>query len=175
MFEINSNTIFLKNNLTALLKEKNFPLVDKSFSNHYGIINLELVDTSKLIISFNNQKLNMKLPICFTKFYADLVKLVSDKEILLDKLKYDYFKQTLSLNEKSISLGNTHNIIILHSLLYKKNGIEKLNLYKIIWPKDFEVQINKLDTHLTNLRNLLKKEFEIDLLFNSHKGLIFFN
>ena len=175
MFEIKSNIIFLKNNLTTLLKEKNFPLVDKSICNHYGIINLDLVETSRLIISFNNQKLNLKLPICFTKFYAELVKLVADKEILIDKLKYDYFKQTLSLNDKSISLGNTHNIIILHSLLHKKNGIEKLNLYKTIWPRDFEVQINKLDTHLTNLRNLLKKEFNFDFIFNSHKGLIFFN
>lgn len=175
MFEIKSDKSFLKNNLIFLLKEKNFPLMDESLGNHYGLINLELVDTSKLIISFNNQKLYFNLPIFFTKIYADLVKLVSEKEILIDNLKYNYFKQTLTLNHKSISLGNTHNIIFLQSLLCKSNGIEKLALYKAIWPKDFEVYINKLDTHLTNLRNLLKKEFKFNFVFNSYKGLIFFN
>ena len=40
-------------------------------------------------------------------------------------------------------------------------GIEKVDLYKIIWPKDKEIILNKLDTHLTNLKNIVQDSFGI--------------
>jgi len=49
-------------------------------------------------------------------------------------------------------------------------GIEKPTLYKKIWPNDKSYHINKLDTHLTNLKNELKESLNFDLIFSSSGG-----
>ena len=56
----------------------------------------------------------------------------------------------------------------------KGEGINKTDLYKIIWPKDVNIQINKLDTHLTNLKNLLQEHFDYTIKFKSNQGKIIF-
>ena len=48
-------------------------------------------------------------------------------------------------------------------------GIDKEVLYKAIWKKDKSIYINKLDTHLTNLKKKLKLELDIKVNFQSHK------
>ena len=39
-----------------------------------------------------------------------------------------------------------------HLILNKSSGVDKFELYKKIWPLDKDYQINKLDTHLSNLK-----------------------
>ena len=56
----------------------------------------------------------------------------------------------------------------------KGEGIKKTDLYKIIWPNDVDIQINKLDTHLTNLKNLLQEHFDYTIKFKSNQGKIIF-
>ena len=57
----------------------------------------------------------------------------------------------------------------------KDTGIKKTNLYSIIWPNDYNIQINKLDTHLTNLKNFLKSEINYELNYLSQSGIIKIN
>ena len=57
-------------------------------------------------------------------------------------------------------------------LLNSSDGIKKIDLIKIIWPNDKDIFFNKLDTHLTNLKNYLKSESDFDLKFTSKSGLI---
>ena len=71
----------------------------------------------------------------------------------------------------NIKLTYTHSII-LNNLLLNKLGLEKLDLYKILWPNDKNIQLNKLDTHLTNLKNLFEKEFNYNLNFFSKQSII---
>ena len=57
-------------------------------------------------------------------------------------------------------------------LLNSDRGINKVDLIKTIWPNDKEIFFNKLDTHLTNLKNNLSKEIDYDLKFSSKSGII---
>ena len=41
-------------------------------------------------------------------------------------------------------------------LLSSEEGMRKIDLIQIIWPNDKEIFYNKLDTHLTNLKNYLR-------------------
>ena len=43
---------------------------------------------------------------------------------------------------------------------------------KEIWPLDKEVQINKLETHLTNLKTKIKTKLNINLNISSNEGKI---
>ena len=58
-------------------------------------------------------------------------------------------------------------------MLNSDQGLDKIKLYKDIWPLDKDLQLNKLDTHLTNLKNHLKEKLNLNLLFFSRSGLIY--
>ena len=45
--------------------------------------------------------------------------------------------------------------------------LTKESLYKKIWKRDKSIFINKLDTHLTNLKKKLKQELDIKINFQS--------
>ena len=62
--------------------------------------------------------------------------------------------------------------IILNTILLCKEGVDKDHLYKKIWKRDKSIQINKLDTHLTNLKNQLAKEIGFELNFSSKLGIL---
>ena len=59
--------------------------------------------------------------------------------------------------------------IILNTILLFKEGVDKDHLYKKIWKRDKSIQINKLDTHLTNLKNKLKDDLDLNVNFHSHE------
>ena len=59
--------------------------------------------------------------------------------------------------------------IILNNLLLFSEGVDKDFLYKSIWKRDQDIHINKLDTHLTNLKKKLKDDLNISINFQSHK------
>jgi len=55
----------------------------------------------------------------------------------------------------------------LFNLIVNRDGVNKEHLYKFIWPDDKEISINKLDTHLTNLKNLIFDELKFKINFKS--------
>ena len=57
-------------------------------------------------------------------------------------------------------------------LLNIEEGIEKTKLIKKIWPKDKDIFFNKLDTHLTNLKNQLQNDLNFNLKFSSKSGIL---
>ena len=61
---------------------------------------------------------------------------------------------------------------MIYLLLNTDSGIEKNELIKYIWPKDKEVFFNKLDTHLTNLKNQVSSDLNLDLNFSSKSGIL---
>ena len=74
---------------------------------------------------------------------------------------------------KEAYLGDIHFSIFSQLMLNRNEGLDKIKLYKDIWPWDKDLQLNKLDTHLTNLKNHLKEKINIDFLFFSRSGLIY--
>ncbi len=71
-----------------------------------------------------------------------------------------------------MKLNYISNEILRNLYLYKEGGIDKNILYSSIWPKDKEILINKLDTHLTNTKNLIQDNFNIELKYASKKGIV---
>ena len=65
-----------------------------------------------------------------------------------------------------------HNIIITNLILSADKGVDKTFLYKLIWSQDKDIQINKLDTHITNLKNKIKKGINIDLKIVTNTGIL---
>ena len=57
-------------------------------------------------------------------------------------------------------------------ILSYPDRIEKVDLYNNIWPKDKDYQMNKLDTHLTNLKNYIYEKIDLKLNFSSISGQI---
>ena len=80
--------------------------------------------------------------------------------------KYFPYQRIIIKSEKKSLLSDIQNIIIT-ALLLSNDGIGKEALYKLIWKKDKSIFINKLDTHLTNLKKKLKKDIDMNLNFQS--------
>lgn len=173
MYQIKSNNNFYLNSCYELLNQKNFPISLTSQNSNFGIIFLEF-KLNVLTVEFNNTREKIDLPLNSHIFTKTIFELLQESEIIFDQLTYSPIKETLSNENTSLKLRNTHNLIIREALMNKGEGINKTDLYKIIWPKDINIQINKLDTHLTNLKNLLQEHFDYTIKFKSNQGKIIF-
>ena len=57
--------------------------------------------------------------------------------------------------------------MIISNLVISDGGLDKDHLYNLIWKRDKSIYINKLDTHLTNLKKL-HQELDLKINFHSH-------
>jgi len=171
MFTIKSNEIFYLNQIVLLLEQKGIPINNKNQN-----INLILIHVSdnKLKISFNQYNELLSLPLSFHFFFNKLINIISDIKIIFDGLEYYPLKQNLLFKNHRVQLRDTHNIIFKEVLNREKYSIDKEKLYKKIWPNDAETQMNKLDTHLTNLKTLLNDQINYNLKFKTINGKLLF-
>ena len=164
-----SNLVFMYD----VLKQTGLPLTfnkDECFEN----ILIKFPVSDKMSISFNKIEEFISLPVNVNQLLDCFNKLLSKYEIFLGPLKFNPWKEEISSNGKIIKLRNTHSLILIEALKSKNIGLTKDRLYKALWPNDYNVQINKLDTHLTNLKNLLKEQFNFQFTFSSEKGKLMF-
>ena len=122
-------------------------------------------------ISTDEIKIDLKKPILYNNLHSNLFSLISNTSFNFNDFTYYPLLQKIENQNTNIKLTYTHSII-LNNLLLNKSGIEKLNLYKTLWPKDKNIQLNKLDTHLTNLKNLFLKEFGYNFNYFSKKSVL---
>ena len=100
----------------------------------------------------------------------------------IDVLKLKDFVNELKLNGAEAfgyeaNVSHYKNMVDFSNLVLKEHnyidvlinnaGINKDNLYSLIWKKDKDISMNKLDTHLTNLKNQLKHDLGITANFQS--------
>ncbi len=170
MININCNDDFLKDNIVNLLDQKKF-FLNNSHNIQYFFQSNIIIKEKNLEISTSANKLNLNLPLSFNEFFEKFFDMISNEKVYLQNYEYYPFKQLIKKNEKNIFLSEIQNTI-MSNLLLNSNGIKKIDLIKIIWPNDKDVFFNKLDTHLTNLKNYLKSESDFDLKFTSKSGLI---
>lgn len=173
MYLIKSNNDFYKNKIYNFLIQKKIPILLNSSKNIYGILNFEFF-AKNLKVQFNENQLIFDLPLNIEHFFHEMYNLLSENFIQVGELTYYPIKELISKENLTVSLRNTHNLIFNQALINKNNGVLKTELYNLVWPLDVNVQINKLDTHLTNLKNFLKKELQYDLKFVSNQGKIKF-
>jgi len=79
----------------------------------------------------------------------------------------------IAKNEKAkIKLGDIHNKILYNLFLNLGQGIKREDLYQLIWPVDKNIQMNKLDTHITNLKKTLFEGLSYQIKISSNHGFL---
>ena len=171
MINIKCDDKFIKDNIINLLNQKNFFLRLHHNDNYFFKIKILMKDNS-LDFLIKDEKISFKLPKSFNIIFENFFDLISNKTVIVQDYEYYPFKNLIKKNENNIFLSEIQNIIMCNLLLNSNSGIRKIDLIKTIWPSDKDIFFNKLDTHLTNLKNYLNSESGINLKFSSKSGLI---
>ena len=148
------------------LSHKNF-LLSSNTESHQVVIKIYEKERS-IILDIDGDKVELSLPTNINSLTSYTLKKLIDLNFSIDCYKYYPFQRLIINKNKKSFLSDIQNIIMTN-LLTSKDGIDKEILYKSIWKKDKSVYINKLDTHLTNLKKKLKQDLEINVNFQSQK------
>ena len=161
---------YFTNHLINLLSYNIGYLTNNEKSNIFKKIYIEN-SGENINISMDTKKINLKKPIIYKSIHSILFSLLSNTYYKFGNFIYYPLLQKIENQNIDIKLTYTHSII-LNNLLLNKDGTEKLELYKVLWPNDKNIYLNKLDTHLTNLKNLFEKEFNYNLNYFSKQSLL---
>lgn len=172
MFFLKSNDNFLLNSIVNVLNQKSSIFNINNATNSFATLSISS-NESTLFIETGNYKKSIFKPLSFTKLFEEIDSILTKININFNDLSFSPVKQNLIYEKKSLILGNIHNLIFSALMLHTKSGISKDSLYEMIWPEDKNYQINKLDTHLTNLKNLIKQKLGHDTNFKTIEGKIY--
>ena len=164
MIKITCNDELFYSTIINLLAQKNLfseTNIDKSFV----IINI-VIKNKNIYLECEDRNENLSLPIDVNLFLGQILRIISDIKISKDEYDYFPYQRVLIRDSKKSLLSDIQNIIF-SNLIVSKSGINKDNLYGLIWKKDKDISMNKLDTHLTNLKNQLKNDLGITANFQS--------
>ena len=171
MFLLKSNDEFTLKSISHLFNQREYYYTLDESKKFFFTVKINKFEKELQIKSI--QKIStLKLPVTFNVLSAALSNLLHDHLIDLGGIKFYPFRQSLHYKDKYTNLGNIHFIIFSQLILNHPDKIEKVGLYKNIWPKDKDYQMNKLDTHLTNLKNYLDEKIDLKLNFSSNSGQI---
>lgn len=151
MIFIGSNDSFFLKNLENLFEQKNFLTTSDKSSKFFFEIFLKF-ENNKLKIIFANKDVVLKTPIPFNIFFSKLNELLVHNHVSISNFEYNPISQSISIGQSTCNLGVIHNQIMSNLILNLDKGIDKIKLYRLIWPLDKDLQMNKLDTHITNLK-----------------------
>ena len=171
MILLKCNYEFYLKSIFDLILQKKFPVTLEKSDKHFFEIDI-LFENNYLKILSSSKSSSLKIPIPFELLLAEIKNHFANKFIKVDNYNYSPINQSISYNKKILYLNHIHNIILNNLILYKNIGVDKNHLYKTIWTQDKDIQINKLDTHITNLKNKTKKELNIDLKIITNSGIL---
>ena len=171
MIYLSSHDEFIQTSLNNLIFQINSHLItlDKSLS----FVHIEAKNNNDhLHLLYNGKKEVIKTPIKINNIFDGIYKLIFEKAVTINEFYFYPFKQTVNYKGNEVKLNFISNQILRNLYLHRNNGIDKNILYASIWPQDKEILINKLDTHLTNTKNLIQDNFNIELKYASKKGIV---
>ncbi len=171
MINIICHDDFLNKSIVSLIDQKKF-FLKKNYSNKFFFQLKFFQEEDYLYCSIDDEKIKFKLPGSFDEIFEKIFDFVSNKYIHLNNFKYYPFKQLMKDDKKNTLFSEIQNKIMIHLLLNLDKGVEKIELIKNIWPKDKDIFLNKLDTHLTNLKNQIYNDLSFDLKFSSNSGIL---
>ena len=172
MFLLDSNDPLMVHTVSSILQQKE--IVHTLDQKKKYFFKIEMTKNLKHIeLKGFSKILKLNTPTSINSLIKNIYNLFSDFTLEINGAKFYPLKQSLEYRDKETYLGNIHFIIFSQLLLYRDHGVDKIELYKEIWPQDKEYQLNKLDTHLTNLKNHLKEKINFNLLFSTRSGLIY--
>ena len=171
MISIKCDDEFLKRIITSFLEQKNFIFKKKYLDKYFFQLNF-YQEENKLNFSIDDDEIKISLPKNNNEIFQKIYDFVSNRGIFVNNYKYFPFKQIMKKENKISFLSEIQNEIMIHLLLNLSDGIDKIELIKNIWPNDKDIFLNKLDTHLTNLKNQLSKDIDFKLKFSSKSSLL---
>lgn len=172
MINISCNDDFLRLKILDLFYQKNF-FFNLHFTNQYFFKIKIHKSESFLEFLIEDEKFKFILPGNFNEMFEKIFNKISNISITIQKNDYFPFKQLIKNSEKkNMLLTDIQNTIMCNLLLNSEIGIKKIDLIKIVWPNDKEIFLNKLDTHLTNLKKNLNNKIGYDFKFSSKSGII---
>ena len=133
---------------------------------------LEIKNYEKYIkIEINGLKTEISKPIDINFLNSQILKKIININFPLGKHNYFPYQRVISSQNDKLYLSDIQNLII-SNLIIKQEGIDKDNLYNLIWKRDKSIHINKLDTHLTNLKKKLDQELNLKIYFQSQNKIL---
>ena len=166
MIKLNCNNYLVKQTLTNYFENKSILLASENESYFTSINISETEKNINLIIG--SHKIEFSIPVDLNFLSSEILKSIADVNLKISGYNY-YPYQCLVGNSKKRSLLSDIQNMILNNILLYKDGVDKELLYKRIWKKDKSIQINKLDTHLTNLKNKLNDDLDLNVNFHSYE------
>lgn len=174
MIKVTSNDNFVKKQIIELLFQKNIHVdMDHKYLSFVQMI-VDVENSKKINLLINDKNYFFLLPMNFNDFYKNLLYLLSAINIQKGQINFYPFKEEVIYKDKSVKLKHIHHKIFVEAIR-NPDGIDKTTLYQKIWPLDKEVSINKIDTHLTNLKNFLFDELGYKLNFKSSSQKLVLN
>ena len=164
--EVNTEFLF-----RDVLNQIDIPITLHAKKKFFEKITIHL-KPSEIILSSNKINTKLQLPLSIKSFYSSLVAILKDFKITFQNASFYPLSHSISYLNKKIVLGEIHNKILTQLILHSNDGIDKINLYEIIWQNDKVLQINKLDTHLTNLKNLLYDNLGFQIRISTNAGIV---
>ena len=165
MIEIKSQNKLLLNSINNYFISKGFVL--SSISKNLFTIDIDN-NEKNLTIKFNEIKKTFMLPVEINLVASYILENIKNISVPIKSFNYFPYKRSISSHKKKSNLTDIQNTIF-YNLFFSQNGIDKDFLYEIIWTKDKNISINKLDTHLTNLKNQLIRDLGLKINFHSNK------
>lgn len=171
MIYLSSHDDFIKKSLTNLIFQINPHLITSEKDLSFVHIEVQK-NNDQMYLIYNQKKEAIKTPFKTNDIFDIIYQLIFDKAVNINQFEFYPFKQVILFKNTEIKLNFISNEILRNLYLYRQNGIDKNILYSSIWPQDKEILINKLDTHLTNTKNLIQDNFDIEIKYASKKGIL---
>jgi len=174
IFEIKCEDEFLSAQVNSILKDLlSLRTVDENYNKLFTIQINKVADQIFIYSSFS-KKFKTSTPVEFSKLSKTIEKICQEYQHKINNLLYIPFKQQIIFQQNKINLNDIHNLIFINLIIFKK-GVCKNLLYKVLWHKDKEINMNKLDTHLTNLKSLIKEKLDVNMPIVSKKNILMIN
>ena len=171
-FYITSNQLFYLTKIYDLLKQNNISVTHNKNKSFFKEINFK-IEKNIIKISTSENQVEIKTPTNINTFYSEVIKLLKSVSVKLNKIEYFPILNQIDFYNNKLNLGVIHNTIFSNLLLNLKGGVDKVELYKTIWPNDKEIHINKLDTHLTNLKSTLSDKLKLNIkIYSDNQNVI---
>lgn len=173
-FQLIIDDQFLKTHIDHLLIQRPHLNILVKNKNMF-FINIFLNKNKLEISGAHFSKIYINMPINFYTLTKSIDLICSSYKVNFKDLIYFPYLNKLFTNSNSLLLNDIHNKILSNSIFYAETGMNKIDLYRFLWPKDKDISINKLDTHLTNLKNLIIEKLNFAIDFKSIKNNLFLN
>ena len=144
-------------------------------NRYFFSINLNLEKNNLFLFGNHFEKIQFKIPTRINNIHQAFENISYLYCIEYKKMKYFPYLNKITYGNHHFFLNEIHNKIFANIIFDLEAGINKKDLYQFIWERDKEISINKLDTHLTNLKNLIFKNFNFLINFKSNKNLLYLN